>query len=457
MSTRVAVSAPRVVVYAGPTISAADVRAVLPDAEVRPPAGRGDLLADAWQPGDVVVVIDGYFRERRSVGHKEILQLLTEGVDVVGAASMGALRAAELVPCGMRGLGAVYEMYASGEIDGDDEVGVLHGPAEMGYPAQTVALVNLRYGCKEGAEEGTETDLIPAESGRRIVAAAAALPFTHRGWKDIERALDEEDHDALRTLEEMIGSGVWDVKRLDAVAALRAIARHGAVAPAPFATEVPFTGISRTQSLIRRTRREHALDRVPGRSISDLDVLDAARLFDGGYPALHESVLTALLEDLAGTRGMTFEQYATAKLGLDGREALPEALARWFTESERAELTAADRIRLLMVRVWPVWQSVDWRPAVLARLRESERWEEWCELVARADEAAEEARPRLVVPPPAMCAKLFLRHWQRKGTSPEVEMARRGFAGLDELGGAVPRFFAYDVRRGRKRGSGGAG
>ncbi|MFD7256071.1 TfuA-like protein [Streptomyces sp. NPDC059874] len=441
-------STPRVVVYAGPTISAADVRAALPEAEVRPPAGRGDLLADQWQPGDVVVVIDGYFRERRSVGHKEILQVLTEGVDVVGAASMGALRAAELVPCGMRGLGAVYEMYASGEIDGDDEVGVLHGPAEMGYPAQTVALVNLRYGCKEGAE----TELIPAEAGQRIVAAAAALPFTHRGWKDIERSLDEQDHDALRTLEEMIGSGVWDVKRLDAMTALRAIARRGAVAPAPFTAEVPVTGISRTQSLIRRTRREHA----PGRSMSDLDVLDAARLFDADYPALHESVLTGVLEDLAAARGMTFEAYALAKLGLDGSAQLPDPLARWFTESEAAELTVADRTRLLMVRVWPVWRSVDWRPAVLARLRESEHWNEWCELVVRADEATEQARPRLVVPPPAMCAKLFLRHWQRRDTSPEVETARRGFAGLDELGGAVTRFFAYDVRRGRGRGTAGA-
>ncbi|MEV7521350.1 TfuA-like protein [Streptomyces sp. NPDC091371] len=438
-------STPKVVVHAGPTISAADVRAVLPEAEVRPPAGRGDLLADPWRPGDVVVVIDGYFRERRSVGHKEILQVLTEGVDVVGAASMGALRAAELAPCGMRGLGAVYEMYASGEIDGDDEVGVLHGPAEMGYPAQTVALVNLRYGCKEGAETG----LVPAESGRRIVAAAAALPFTHRGWKDIERALDEHDHDALRTLEEMIGSGVWDLKRLDAMSALRAVARRGAAAPAPLAAEVPFTGISRTQSLVRRTRREYA----PGRWMSDLDVLDAARLFDGAYPALHEEVLSGLLEDLAGAGGMTFEAYASAKLGLDGSAPLPGSLAGWLTEPERDGLAVADQIRLLMVRVWPVWRSVDWRPAALARLRESDRWEEWCELVGRADEATEAARPRLVVPPPAMCAKLFLRHWQGRGTTPDAELARRGFTGLDELGGAVTRFFAYDVRRGRERGN----
>ncbi|MFJ6793000.1 TfuA-like protein [Streptomyces sp. NPDC091268] len=470
---------PKVVVYAGPTLSAADVRAVLPGAQVRPPAGRGDLLAEQWSPGDVAVVVDGYFRERRSVGHKEILHVLTEGAVVVGTASMGALRAAELGPCGMRGTGRVHAMYASGEIDGDDEVGVLHGPAELGYPPRTVALVNLRYGCAEGAD----ADLVTAEAGRRIVAAAKALPFTHRGWKDIEGALEEQDHEALWTLEEMIDSGVWDVKRLDALSALRTLADGGSTAadgggalqtpatqtpalqtpplqtpaadgPATdesAAAPVPFTGIGRTQALVRRTRREHA----PGRWMSDLDALDAARLFDEDYPALHESVLSGLLEEFAAARGHTLEAYAAAKLGLDDRTPFPDTLARWFTAPEAAGLPAADRIRLLMVRVWPVWQSMDWRPAVLARLRASERWDEWCELVERADRAAQDA-PRLVVPPPTMCAKLFLRHWQRPGTSPDVETARRGFAGLEGLGGSVQRFFAYDIRRARDKGRGNA-
>lgn len=434
-------SAPRVVVYAGPTISADEVRAVLPAAEARPPAGRGDLLADRWREGDVAVVIDGYFRERRSVGHKEILQLLAEGVDVVGTASMGALRAAELGPCGMRGLGAVHEMYASGRIDGDDEVGVLHGPAEAGYPARTVALVNLRHGCAEGIAAG----LLAVPAAGRIVAAAKALPFTHRTWKDIGQALGEEDRDVLRTLEETIGSGEWDLKRLDAVSTLRAIGTGAAATSGRVATDVPFTGISRTQALVRRTRREYA----PGRWMSDLDVLNAARLFYDGYPELHQEVLTGLLRGLAGARGLTDGKYALAKLGLDGRTPLPATVTRWITEAERAGLTVAEQTTLLMVRVWPIWQSLDWRPAVLERLRASGRWDEWCGLVARADEAAEDNRHRLALPPPTTCAKLFQRHWYRRGTSQDVELARRGFTDLAGLGETAGRFFAFDVLRGR--------
>ena len=46
--------------------------------------------------------------------HKEILFALSEGIDVYGAASMGALRAAELDAFGMRGIGDVYSAYAEG-------------------------------------------------------------------------------------------------------------------------------------------------------------------------------------------------------------------------------------------------------------------------------------------------------------------------------------------------------
>lgn len=435
-------SRPRVVVYAGPTISADAVHAVLPEAQVLSPLARGDLLAGHWNRGDTAVMIDGYFRERRSVGHKEVLWLLTEGVNVIGAASMGALRAAELSPYGMRGIGTVYHMYATDEIDGDDEVGVLHGPAAMGYPPQTVALVNLRYGCQEGAA----TELVPEAAGRRITAAAKALPFIHRTWQEIESRLGEQDHGSLSILRERIGSGEWDIKRLDALAALRAVGTPDAATPNARVIEpAALTGISHNWVLARRSLQEHA----SGRRISDLDVLNAARLFDEEYPLLHERALASLLDGLAEAQGVTVQEYAQAKLGVDGRSPLPERLAMWLTPAELAALTAEQRPLLVMVRVWPVWQSLDWRPTVLAQLRMSNRWQEWSEIAGQAAEATEAARYRLVVPPPTVCGKLFLRHWKRAETSAEIEMARRGFLSHEDLGRAVKGFFAFDVGRGR--------
>ncbi|WP_049570346.1 TfuA-like protein [Nonomuraea sp. SBT364] len=431
----------RTLVYAGPTISRDQVLAAAPRAEVRPPVARGDLHREEWSRGDTAVLIDGYYRERLSVGHKEILWLLDAGVRVIGAASMGALRAAELSPYGMTGVGAVYRMYACGEVDGDDEVAVLHGPAERGYPAGTVALVNLRHGCLEGARTG----LVPAEAGVRIVEAARARPFAHRTWEELERAVRPEDREALGTLRRMIGGGDWDVKRLDALAALHAsgdpATGTAGVTAEGWAAESALTGVTHYEALAWRSRREYA----PGRWMSDLDVLDAARLFDDGYPDLHEEVLTGLLAGFAAERGLTAEEYARARLGA-GDAPLPDGLAVWLTGAERDTLPAAGQARRVMVRVWPVWQSADWRPAVLERIRQSDRWEEWCGLVARADDAAERTLGRLAVPAPAICGTVFSRRWNRPGVPARVELARRGFLGTEDLGVTAKRFFALDVR-----------
>ncbi|RCG29888.1 hypothetical protein DQ384_17090 [Sphaerisporangium album] len=431
----------KVVVYAGPTISEDQVLGVVPEARVRPPVARGDLLREGWNRDDTAVIIDGYYRERLSVGHKEILWLLDEGVNVIGAASMGALRAAELSPYGMRGAGAVFRMYATGEVDGDDEVAVLHGPADVGYPVGTVAMVNVRYGCQEGAR----TDLVPAAAGERIVEAAKRRPFTHRTWHELEQELGPEDHEALSTLRRMIGSGEWDLKRLDAVAALRAAGDRPDEASTAWEARSALTGITHYEALKWRSTREYA----PGRWMSDLDALNAARLFGDDYPRLHEEVLTGLLEDFARERGTDVEAYARARLGADGRSAPPPALASWLTGTEPDTLPPAELLRTVMVRVWPVWQSADWRPHVLARLRESGRLDEWAATVARADEVAERTRDRVVVPSPEICGRFFLRRWQRKGTSAQVEMARRGFRGLEDLGRVARRFFALDVQNAR--------
>lgn len=49
--------------------------------------------------------------------HKEIVFALLQGVVCVGAASVGALRAAECSRYGMIGIGKIYQMYAAGEED----------------------------------------------------------------------------------------------------------------------------------------------------------------------------------------------------------------------------------------------------------------------------------------------------------------------------------------------------
>ena len=57
---------------------------------------------------DAILIVDGEFGQSLSVWHKEILHALHRGIRVVGASSMGALRAAELDRFGMEGVGEIY-------------------------------------------------------------------------------------------------------------------------------------------------------------------------------------------------------------------------------------------------------------------------------------------------------------------------------------------------------------
>ena len=64
----------------------------------------------------MIGVIDGYFEVVPTVWHKEILWAMSQGIHVYGAASIGALRAAELAEFGMNGVGQIYQQYRSGEL-----------------------------------------------------------------------------------------------------------------------------------------------------------------------------------------------------------------------------------------------------------------------------------------------------------------------------------------------------
>ena len=133
----------RACVFVGPTLRAED----LPqdgDIVVLPPVAKGDVYRVAQERPSAIGIVDGYFEGVLSVWHKEILWAMAEGIHVFGSASMGALRAAELHQFGMRGIGRIFEAYRAGELEDDDEVAVIHGPAETGYLALSEAMVNIR-------------------------------------------------------------------------------------------------------------------------------------------------------------------------------------------------------------------------------------------------------------------------------------------------------------------------
>ncbi|HEY3804820.1 MAG TPA: TfuA-like protein [Kofleriaceae bacterium] len=165
----------RTVMFIGPTLHVASTR----ELDVRPPAAVGDLLRASRERGvRRIALVDGYFERMAAVWHKEILLALERGVAVYGASSMGALRAAELAPFGMIGVGGIYQMFARGELTADDEVAVAHLPAEAGYRAISDALVNLR----DGLARAAKARVIAARTARALLELARGTFYRERSW-----------------------------------------------------------------------------------------------------------------------------------------------------------------------------------------------------------------------------------------------------------------------------------
>src|SRR5688572_27665050 len=134
----------QVVVFLGPSLPATDAKAILP-CEVRPPARQGDVFRALGDRPRLIVLLDGVFEHSPSVWHHEIVATNAAGVPMIGASSMGALRAAEFVGTRMiEGVGEVFRAYATGKLVDDGEVALLHASAEHGFRPLTVPLVNVR-------------------------------------------------------------------------------------------------------------------------------------------------------------------------------------------------------------------------------------------------------------------------------------------------------------------------
>lgn len=124
------------------------------DINILPPVSEGDVFKLIKGQPKIIGVIDGFFENIPSIWHKEILYAMSTGIHVYGAASMGALRAAELDTYGMKGVGKIFESYRDGLLEDDDEVTVVHSPPELGYISLSEAMVNIRRTMNDACNEG---------------------------------------------------------------------------------------------------------------------------------------------------------------------------------------------------------------------------------------------------------------------------------------------------------------
>jgi TfuA protein len=203
------------IVYLGPSLPRAEAMA-LAAGDYRPPIRRGDL---GEVPAEsTIVILDGEFAQSLSVSPKEILSALRRGCRVLGAASMGALRAAELDGLGMEGVGWIFESYRSGRVLGDDEVALAYSPFDLS--PLTVPLINVRYWLlllrRKGEVEARE---VPS-----ILRAARRIFYAERTVERLYERLGDTLGEA-RFARSLVATGgvIPDIKAQDAREALRKV------------------------------------------------------------------------------------------------------------------------------------------------------------------------------------------------------------------------------------------
>ncbi|WP_298934725.1 TfuA-like protein [uncultured Ruegeria sp.] len=207
----------RDLVFLGPSLSLPEAVVLHPEAVIRPPIKFGDLYAVLACPPARVLIIDGFFHAQTPIWQREILSALHAGIELFGASSMGALRALELAPYGMVGLGEVFRLFDSGEIEGDDEVALSHGPAEIGYVELSVPLVDLRWVL--GEIFGNEPH------ARDLIAQVKSWGHVNRTVERIVAAADRLGLNGAELRQSLAGR--TRLKTLDARAALTLLADSG--------------------------------------------------------------------------------------------------------------------------------------------------------------------------------------------------------------------------------------
>ena len=210
------------VIFAGPSLP--PPTSPIAGIEWRPPVRQGDLYLAALSRPAIIGVADGYFEIMPTVWHKEILWAMAQGIHVYGAASIGALRAAELTDFGMKGIGHIYRQFHTGRLIDDDEVAVLHGPAEIGYVQVTDAMVNVRATIDRALQLGVVEPAFAA----RLVSIAKSLFYKDRTYEAILKAATEQGlaPELVGRFASWLPDGQVDQKRIDASEMLEAMTAH---------------------------------------------------------------------------------------------------------------------------------------------------------------------------------------------------------------------------------------
>lgn len=334
--------------FLGPSLSWNEARNILPNAIVLPPAKAGDVYLAVKDGAMVIGIIDGFFEQVPSVWHKEILYALSRGVHVFGAASMGALRAAELHPFGMIGVGRIFEAYRDGVLEDDDEVVVAHASQDLKFRVLSEAMVNVRDGLSQAFSRGfigqKTHDTILRETKRRNYAA--------RTWLLVPEIAQSEGLPAteVQALLGFVKSARPNLKRLDALELLAEIRRFTEGPYVPFESRFEFESTVFWDQLVASVRTAPGLTAgIPVEAVrSYVGVVEdnAETIFEG-------ALLLYLAVKEAHRIGIEIDPEKRAQVAMRFRQShgllTPAATEAWLSKNSLGEVEFSALIEVLAI------------------------------------------------------------------------------------------------------------
>jgi hypothetical protein len=158
----------KIVVFLGNRLPRAEAQRIL-GAVYLPAATTGDILRALANQAAVIGILDGSFEA--PIWHKEILLALSKGVRVFGACGIGALRAVEMEPFGMSGVGGIFEAVRAGAVGGDDEL-------VAGSEHDSASLVDILDASRHAADIG----IITAQDETVLINTARSILYSERTY-----------------------------------------------------------------------------------------------------------------------------------------------------------------------------------------------------------------------------------------------------------------------------------
>ena len=207
-----------VIIYLGPSLPLDVAKQILPEAIFRPPIRKGNIDSNPSSP-QLIGIIDGAIAPM--IKPKEVLRALFRGITVLGASGIGALRAVELCPYGMIGIGTIFDWFKTGYLQNDDAVICTYDPQT--YQRFSEPQVNMIY----ALSQATQDNIIKPKEQQLLLQITHQIYYPNRTYELFFSKADATlSRRTLLNLKQYLSKRSFDLQQQDAIQLLKSIPYH---------------------------------------------------------------------------------------------------------------------------------------------------------------------------------------------------------------------------------------